>query len=78
MRRTQIERGEGMENDFKITLKAARVNKGFSQIDAANALGVSVVTLRSWEKGITFPNVEQIKKLEDVYSVEYKDIIFLQ
>lgn len=74
----QIERGEGMENDFKITLKAARVNKGFSQIDAANALGVSVVTLRSWEKGITFPNVEQIKKLEDVYSVEYKDIIFLQ
>ena len=67
-----------MENDFKITLKAARVNKGFSQIDAANALGVSVVTLRSWEKGITFPNVEQIKKLEDVYSVGYKDIIFLQ
>lgn len=69
--------GENVENNFKITLKAARVNKGFSQIEASNALGVSVVTLRSWEKGATFPNVEQIKKIEDIYSVEYKDIIFL-
>ena len=45
---------------MKITLKAMRVNKGLSQTDVANALGVTVKTLQNWEAnehlGYTPPN----------------------
>lgn len=60
-----------------ITLKAARVNAGLSQEQAAERLKITTSTLRSWEKGTTFPTVEKIRMLEDLYSVTYADIIFL-
>lgn len=59
-----------------ITLKAARVNINMQQQDAAEKLGVTVDTLRNWETGKTFPNVPQIKKIEDLYGVSYSDLIF--
>ena len=59
-----------------ITLKAARVNSGLSQEEAATKIGVSVYTLANYENGKTFPDVPIIKRIEDVYSVEYKDIFF--
>lgn len=58
------------------TLKALRINKGLDQKSAAREIGVSVDTLSNWENGKTFPNVPQIKKIEDLYSVSYGDIIF--
>lgn len=62
---------------MEMTLKAARANKGYTQEDAAKKIGVSVDTLCNWERGKTFPNVPQIKKIEDAYGVEYRDLIFL-
>lgn len=59
-----------------ITLKAARVNAGYDQKTAAKRLGVSSATLRSWENGITFPDVPQITKIEEAYSISYADIKF--
>lgn len=60
-----------------ITLKACRVNKGLTQKQASEKLGVSPSTLFLWEKGKKFPNVEMIKAIEDLYGVKYADIIFL-
>jgi len=60
-----------------ITLRALRVNAGFDQKAAAKILGVSPETLGSWEAGKTFPNVPQITKIEELYSVSYSDINFL-
>ena len=60
-----------------ITLKAARVNSNLTQPEAAEILGVSTDTLRNWEKGKTFPNVQQIKCIEEAYGVSYNDLIFL-
>lgn len=59
-----------------LTLKAARVNKQMRQEDAARALGVTSETLGNWEKGKTYPNVPQIKKIEALYGVSYGDLIF--
>ena len=59
-----------------ITLKAARVNAGYTQTSAAKALGISVFTLANYEKGTTFPDVPVLKKIEKLYNVEYKDIFF--
>ena len=58
------------------TLKALRTNKNMNLKQGAQALGVSVDTLHNWEHGKTYPNVPQIKKIEEVYGVEYGDIIF--
>ena len=60
-----------------ITLKAARVNKGLTQKEAAKLIGVSVDALINYERGKTFPSVPTIKKVEEVYGVAYADIIFL-
>lgn len=60
-----------------ITLKAARVNKNLTQKDAASALGISEESLRNYEQGKTFPDVGIVKKMEDLYQVEYNDLIFL-
>lgn len=60
-----------------ITLKAARINKGLTQREAAHALGISDASLRSYEKGKTFPNIEIIGKMEELYGVTYSDLIFL-
>jgi len=68
-----IERGETMA----MTLKAARVNSGLTQVDAAKLLGISVDTLRSWEKSKTFPDVQNLKNIEKLYGVSYNDLNFL-
>ncbi len=60
-----------------ITLKAARVNKNIKQEDAAKLMGISLSTLQNYEAGKTFPDVPVIKKIEELYDVEYKDIIFI-
>ncbi|WP_036242832.1 helix-turn-helix transcriptional regulator [Megasphaera vaginalis (ex Srinivasan et al. 2021)] len=59
-----------------ITLKAARVNRGLSQCEAAKMIGVSEFTLINFEAGRTFPTVPIIKKIEAVYGVPYHQINF--
>lgn len=60
----------------KITLKAARVNKGLSQREAAQLLDIAVSTLRNWESGKTFPNKPMIDKICDVYGIPFDMLFF--
>ena len=60
-----------------LTLKAARVNVGLTQSEAAKKLGIATDTLRMYESGKTFPDVPTIKKIEGLYHVSYNDINFL-
>lgn len=60
-----------------ITLKAARVNAGLKQSEAAAKIGITPETLARWERGNTFPTVTQITKIEEIYGVSYADINFL-
>ena len=62
---------------MKLTLKAARINKGLNQESAAKLIGVGVDTLSNYERGVSYPDVPILKKIEEVYEIEYKDIIFL-
>lgn len=61
----------------KITIRAARINAGFSQKDAAYRLGVSNKTLGNWEKGITFPPADKILAICELYGVPYDMLNFL-
>jgi transcriptional regulator with XRE-family HTH domain len=60
-----------------ITLKAARVNRGLTQQEAAKLIGVEADTLRSWESAKSFPKVPQIIQIEKIYGLPYSEINFL-
>lgn len=60
-----------------MTLKAARVNKGLTQEQAAKALDISTESLSNYERGKSFPRVSLIKRMEDLYELSYNDIIFI-
>lgn len=61
----------------KMTLKTLRTLKNWRQIDAAQALDVSVDTWRHWERGETEPSVSKAYQIADIFSVSVDDIIFL-
>lgn len=63
---------------YKVTLKAARVNAGLFQSAAASALGVSKATIINWEKGKTYPNINQIEAICHLYRVPIDSIILTQ
>lgn len=60
----------------RITLKAARVNVGLTQKEAAEKLNVSNKTLCSWEKGVSVPKADKIDVICDLYGVGYDNLIF--
>lgn len=62
---------------MKATLKAIRVNNGWSQEEAAKLYGISVATLQNYELGKTFPDVPTINRIVEVTGIGYNDIIFL-
>lgn len=61
----------------KISIRAARVNAGYSQKEAADRLGVSNKTLGNWENGITFPPADKIAAICELYGVSYDNLNFL-
>lgn len=61
---------------MKFTLKALRINKGYSQEKAATLIGISVETLANYEKGTTYPDIPILKKIEEVYETKYDNINF--
>lgn len=61
----------------KMSIRAARVNKGYSQKEAADRLGVSNKTLGNWENGITFPPADKILAICELYGVSYDNLNFL-
>lgn len=65
-----------MEN-YKITLRAIRTNMNKSQKEMAVLYGVSEATLSNWEKGKTYPTVEDIPRIEKATGLPYENIDFL-
>ena len=61
----------------KISIRAARVNVGLSQKEAAIRIGVSNKTLGNWENGITYPPVDKIPVICELYGVSYDNLNFL-
>lgn len=62
---------------MKLTLKAARVNAGYTQAEAAKLIGINKKTLSFWETGKTTPRIKQIPAIEKAYKISYDDLVFL-
>ena len=62
---------------MKITLKAARVNAGLTQAEAAKTIGIGVVTLIKWEKNPDRMPVYMQRQIADAYNLLPENIKFL-
>ena len=62
--------------DFKITLKAARVNANLTQSDVCDILHISKTTLVKWEKDNRVSNLALLS-LCKLYNVPDTSLIFL-
>lgn len=62
--------------NFRITLKACRVNAGLRQTDLALMLGVCADTIKNWEKGETSPDSVQLQKISEITGIPMQ-FIFL-
>lgn len=62
---------------IRISLKAARVNAGYSQEDVSKLLHVSKTTIVNWETGKSEPKMTQARQLSELYKMPYDNIIFL-
>lgn len=60
----------------KYSLRALRVNAGLTIKEASKKLGISSVTLRSYEKYITVPNINVITKMLEIYNVTIDEMNF--
>lgn len=61
---------------MKLTLKAARVNAGLTQKDAANLLKVHPQTLAKWEADNSKMPFAKVKLAEQLYGVDEGVIFF--
>lgn len=61
-----------------ITLKAARVNAGLTQKEAAKALNIAKGTLASYEMYRTKPDIEKSKQMAVLYNMTVDDLIFFR
>lgn len=61
----------------KISLRAARVNVGLTQPEAAERLGITKETLINWELGRSEPKASQIDKIIELYGIPYEGLSFL-
>lgn len=65
-----MEKKIGGGETMKITLKALRVNAGYTIEKASEALGISTVTLRSYETK-KIPNMEMLNKILKLYNAKF-------
>lgn len=64
-----------MEQPIKISLKAARVNAGYTQLDVAQKLKVSNKTVMKWETGEAEPSFATLQVLSNLYQLPMDYII---
>ena len=65
-------------HDLMITIEAARVNAHLSQKKAAKLLGISPVTLRSYEQKKASPELDLAVRMAELYKWPVNHIDFIR
>ena len=63
---------------MELTMKAARINAGYTQKTAAKLLKISNNTLSSYENYKTIPDIRISERMAKLYSLSVNDIIFFK
>jgi transcriptional regulator with XRE-family HTH domain len=62
---------------LKISIRAARVNAGLTQVEAADLLGVSEGTLVKWESRPELIPAYRQRAISETYQIPIDNLIFL-
>ncbi|WP_366917217.1 helix-turn-helix domain-containing protein [Lactiplantibacillus plantarum] len=64
-----------IEHDLAHQLKAARIDKGYSQNDIANILDITRQSVSKWERGLVYPDLDNLIRLSDIYNIPVDNLI---
>ena len=59
----------------KITLRAARVNAGLTQVEAAKAMGKTKQTIVNWESGASSIKYTDLVRLSELYKIPIGNLL---
>ena len=59
---------------MKISLRAARINAGFTQAEAAKRLFIGVSTLQGYECGRHVPRLDIVNQMTEVYAIQIQNL----
>lgn len=65
----------GERMDFKTKMKSLRVQNHFTQEEIAHKLFVSRKTISSWENGRSYPDINTLIKISDVYCISLDKLL---
>jgi len=65
-----------MPNSFGDNLKRFRVEKNFSQQELADAIGMHSTHLSRYERNLTAPSIDVVKKIADVLVMSIDTLIY--
>jgi len=60
------------------TIRQLREEQGWTQLELANRLGVTPVTVYTWERGRNEPRASQLRKLAELFGVLMDNIELLE
>lgn len=60
---------------FSRNLNRYVAESGKTQLEIANAIGVSAQTFNSWCRGIAIPRMDKIQRLSDYFKIKKSDLI---
>ena len=63
-----------MENIIASNLRRLRITKNMTQVQVAEALGVSTQSVSRWECGNTYPDVMLLPKIARLFCVTVDDL----
>lgn len=56
-------------------LKTRRKERGLSQTEVANILGISRQSVSKWENGSSYPDIENLIRLSDYYKIPVDELL---
>ena len=59
------------------TIPELRASRGMTQLQLANAVGVTPSAVFGWEAGRSVPKVPQLRKIAEVFGVKMDDVQLL-
>jgi transcriptional regulator with XRE-family HTH domain len=70
--------GQAQRSPLNTSLRELRKQRGWTQAEVAEALGVTDLTVRRWELGQTIPSAYHMKKLCDLFEKSPEELGLLQ
>ena len=64
-----------MSKAFGNHLRQLRIKKRYTQEQVAKALGINRTTYTKYETRVTQPSLEQLKKLSELFEVDYNTLL---